>query len=581
VAEPHTAPRRLKPRPLRIKSFRSRQVTAIDVDGQTLCVVQAVHRGGQTSVTRLGTIQLEVPVDPGRSEPQVMGETIARALKQLHVKPSAVVMGIPRALVVLRTLSVPATDDIREMASMVHFQVAKDLPFKLEDAVVDFKVQEESAPAPAPESKDKAESPEGTGHAPKVEVMVAAVKREVVERYRQALSAAGLNLLSLGLRSYANARCIEACQIASPEEAVALVSLRPDEVIIDVILGRSLLFSRVAAVKIHSAPADGAASLEGGVPAKPAKQSGFVDAVVIEVVRTLHSYSGMERQSRVTKVAVAGDTGEESDVVAALGKRVSVPCVSLNPAHTLGLKTGDEKLSGATAAMGLGLGLNDPEGLPFDFLKPKRPAVRRDWRRIKMFAGAALAVFVLVTLLGVRSHLTQQRQAVLQELQEQIAGEEQNRPAFRRMQLHSRGVQEWMRERRNWLDHYAYLSAVLPPSTDIYVTAFSTSADGTIRLGIQARSGEILARMDRDLRTAGYELKPLAITPSSDRHGYPFKSNVELRFSNRLEIDLNQLQPPPRPEDDASLDGAVPTAQSTTSSEAPALRAQTRRRPAP
>ena len=61
---------------------------------------------------------------------------------------------------------------------------------------------------------------------------------------------------------------------------------------------------------------------------------------------------------------------------------------------------------------------------------------------------------------------------------------------------------------------------------------------------MQARSGEILANLDRQLRAAGYEVKPLAITPGNDKHGYNFRSTVELILPAKMKIDLSKTQPP-------------------------------------
>jgi hypothetical protein len=115
-------------------------------------------------------------------------------------------------------------------------------------------------------------------------------------------------------------------------------------------------------------------------------------------------------------------------------------------------------------------------------------------------------------------------------------------------------LQNWTRDGRNWLDQYAYLSAVLPPCEDLYITSLSVSGQGNIHLAVQARSGEILANLDRQLRAAGYDVKPLAITPGNDKYGYNFRSTVELIIPGKMKIDLAKTQTPPRPADDGSLD---------------------------
>ena len=66
-----------------------------------------------------------------------------------------------------------------------------------------------------------------------------------------------------------------------------------------------------------------------------------------------------------------------------------------------------------------------------------------------------------------------------------------------------------------------------------------------------------MAPLDKQLRAAGYDVKPLAITPGADRHGYEFRSSVELLAPDKMKIDLSKVKTPARPADDASLDPKV------------------------
>lgn len=219
------------------KRFQVRRpgaITAIDVDGTVLRVVQTGMRGNRPFVNRIAVEPLEFPAEQERSNPAALGAAIGRALERLNLKPAAVVMGAPRALVVLRTLSLPATEDLRELASMVHFQISKDLPFRLEEAAIDFKVRREATTPSRPPSNGKTNGAAVEGKSEpvvlpaKLEVLAAAVKREVVDFYQQTAAAAGLNLVALGWQSEANARFVDACVAANGDESVALVSLRTD-----------------------------------------------------------------------------------------------------------------------------------------------------------------------------------------------------------------------------------------------------------------------------------------------------------------------------------------------------------------
>jgi Tfp pilus assembly PilM family ATPase len=559
------------------------QVTALDIDSQTLRVVQSVPRGGDASITRLVALNLELPADADRTDPALMGGAIARALSQAGLKPGSVVMGVPRAQLVLRTLSLPVIEDIRELASIVHFQLSRDLPFRLDEAVVDFKVrgpvkpENSAAESAAPVLASDAAPGEGRAEpAPgKLEVLVAAVRREVVEFYRQTADAAGLKLAALGLLPYANARCVEACRVADSDHPFALVSLRPDEVSIDIIAWESLLFSRGAAIKLVTEPPAPAAPAGAGsesalgdksdkadktdpvAAAEPPRPATFAEAASIEVVRTLHSYGGLQSQNAATKVVVTGATGNEAALVEALTKRLSIPCTLLDPATTFELPAESrDHASGSIGAIGLALGLGDAKGLPFDFLNPKQPSVPRDMRRIRILAGLSAAAAVLVFVLSIRGYLINQRERTRRELVAQLSEAEKKSPIYKRMIQQVGAVDDWTKGNANWIEHCAYLSAILPASEEIYLTSLSISGQGAIRLAVQARSGEILAKLDKQLRAAGYDVKPLAITPGADRHGYEFRSTVELIVPERMKIDLSKVSTPARPADDGSLDPA-------------------------
>lgn len=548
-------------------------ITALDLDGSMLRVAQTSVRNSGPVVMRVVAAPLEFPPDADRTNPEATGRAIARTLGQLHISPGSVIMGVPRAQVVLRTLLVPVIDDIEELASVVHMQVGRDLPFRTEEAVIDFRVchRAPDAPAPAAAAADQANPKAEPGTpaepaAPQLEVLVAVVRRDVVEFHRQAAEVAGLKLTALGFLPYANARSVQACRVADGNEPFALVSLRPDEVGIDVIADETLRYSRGATIRVATPTAANPAGIDTGVgttttptaPPEPVRNDTFPDLATLEVVRSLHSYGGMEPGRPISKIVVSGATGHEAAVVESLSRRLGKPCTPLDPASALNLRPeARDHAAGSIAAIGLTLGLADSRGLPFDFLNPKRPKVHRDMRRIWILSGAAGLAVLTVAVLALRGQLVARKTKLLNDANAELAEAEKKRPTYRRMILQAGAVDDWLKGGRDWLDHYAYLTAILPSSEDVYVTSFTVSAQGSIRLAVQAQSGEILAKLDQKLRAAGYDVKPLAISPGADRFGYEFRSNVELIPTPRLKIDLSRAKPPARPSDDGSLDPAL------------------------
>ncbi len=310
-------------------------IIALDWDGPTLRAAQAARRGDKAEIVQFAAQRLDGAMGLAEPDfdPQAAGASLARALQQLKLKPGAVVMGIPRGLVFLRTLSLPKPATPAELAAMVYFQISKDLPFRPEDAVIDFQVDERPGPAapPALPTGPGEQPPAEPSPAPAVlDLLVAVVKKDVVELCRRTAEAAGFRLAALGLDSYANLRGLAACRLENRPRTVALVSLRQEEVLIDVIAGESLAFSRTAplgrdkAVAASEAGPEPGAALERNKPRvsrdqspataapAPGLEAGLLDTILIEVVRSLHNYgapSATRRSRKSWSPAPAGGKG--------------------------------------------------------------------------------------------------------------------------------------------------------------------------------------------------------------------------------------------------------------------------------
>lgn len=548
---------------------RPRLVTAIDLDGQVLRVVQATRQGGRVKVRRLAAERMPPGGEVDLADPASVGAWVGQALKRMRISAGKVVMGVPRGQVVLKGLSLPMADSVGELAAMVQFQMGKELHFKVEDAVIDFWLQRHHDTGGG-----MGQGMEGEGAAPsggeaggqQVEVLAAAVKRETVEYYQRMAAAAGLKLRWLGLRSYANVKSLRVCGVGGEKgQGVALIALRPDEVIIDVVADDALVFSRVAAVKLGPggvSAAEAAAGLAAGadeagdeanIEGSGDLQEAVLKLVATEVMRSLASYEGMEPHSPVKELVVAGDTGIEQAVVAHLGGRLKIPCRLLDPATPLGLDGGERMHASASiAAIGLTIGVGQAEGLPFDFLNPKKISKPSSPHRLRKIGVAAAALIALVSTMVVRNQLIAERERDNQEIQDRIDAVELRLPALKKLRAQARTVQDWAVWDQSWLDHLAYLSGVLPPATEVYITNYTVTAGGNIRFGLQARSGAILVSLDKKLREAGYVVRPLAVNPAADKFGYPFSTTVELENPINLKPDVKKAMPEPRPEDDIS-----------------------------
>lgn len=520
--------------------------TALEMDGSVLRIAEASRAGESGRVEQVRNVPLELPENADRTDPSLVGGAVAKALAKARIKPGQVVLGIGRSQVILRTVTVPDTGTTGTIASLVRFQVARDLPFRLEEAVIDFQVLRRLPARPATEVAQGAATgaPNATttpDTVDRVEVLVAITRRESLEFLRRLAEAAALPLAAVGWISQANARCLRAAGDVTGTRGGprAVVAVKSEEVGIEIVEGGSLLFSR-------------------GMPMPSSRESdpeNWIRTATIEVVRTLHAFGGTPGRETPESAVLLGDTGHEEALSNALEARLGFPVLRSPLARSPGLDRSEPAaVAGGFSAIGLALEATDAEGLAFDFLNPKKPTPPPDLRKIRLVIGLAAAVVLLIAVLGVRKTLVSRREAVLAALQAELATGEKKRTVYRQMIQQAATLKAWSAEERDWLDHYAHLSAVLPRSEEVYLTSIAFGPNRAIRLGVQARNGEILGKVDRLLRAAGYDVKPLAVTPGADRNGYNFRTTVELTVPAKLQIDLAKLTPPPRPADDVSLD---------------------------
>lgn len=511
--------------PTNVVAFRKRKaIAALDVDGDTLRVVHATGQGASARVNRVETASLEIPADK-KDQAAVVGAALKRAVDTLRTKPKEVVLALPRGQVVLRPMQVPMVSDMRELASIINFQISKDLPFRIEEAAVDFKVLR---------AIDVPATPEGGEAQKKLEVLVGAVKSDVVQFHREVAQLAGLKLVGLGLRSVAAAHYALRCQ--NSDAPFLLVSVRAEEVTLEIVAGGKLVFSRVAVVD----------------------RENLLKSLEIEVVRSMHSFEGSSGGQAVQRVIVAGGTGGEEEIARVVGERMKLPAEVLEAGPCIDIKNFDRaEMAKAITPIGLALSALDPVGLVIDFANPKKPAVQRNTKRTQTLVVAAAAVVLLFTLLGVRANLISKRVKVKEAVQAELTGAEKKLPIYRRVKSQAKVINAWQAEEQNWLDHLAYLSGVLPNAEEIYVSAFTTTPQHVVRFSVQSKTGELLAELDKKLRAAGYEVKPLSITPANDKHGYNFRTTVELGIPKKLKPDPSKAKPAPRPADDTPLKAAA------------------------
>ena len=517
--------------------------TAVDFDRGRMRLVHAEHRGATTKIRKIESLQ--VPAEVDLANPESIGAFLGGVLRKSSFRGRGLVMSVPRSQAILKPMTLPPANDPSELAGMVLYQIEKDLPFKVEEAAIDY----------TPSSHYDVEGgAEGGG----TSVLAAVVRTPVVDHYKRIAAAARSKLLRLSFRPYANAYCIRAwgAESGTLPSCAALVDINPDELELDVLVDGGLAFTRSTPVRLTprtdaaSPPTPGAGAPGGAaIPAAP----DAVESLVSEIARSLRSYQSLHADRRIDVVFVAGAAGIESRVADELSQRLGIACKLFNPIDALGVSERGANGSEFVAALGLALGYRRAD-LPFDFLKPARsaPAVDRNKQRRRTYAlaGAALATAVIAG--GFMS--LRMKQARYDDLTRRLATLQTENKRVAALSKRLKAIEGWRDEGVAWLDQWAMLSATFPAAPDAYITGLQANPDGSMSFTVRARTSEVIADVGKRLQTAGYDFKPGTASTREDPQGYNFTADARVKITPKVKIDPAALVATTRPADDVSND---------------------------
>src|SRR3954469_6079822 len=173
----------------------------LDIDGRYLAAAQVeagrVVRGASA----------DLPVGLVADGEVVNRDGLAEALKNFVAEaglPKNVRLGVSNQQIVVRVVELPRIEDEKQRDAAVRFQAAEAIAMPLDEAVLDHQVA------------GYTEAPDGT---PRMQVVIVAARRSMVEALLEAAKAAGLKPQSIDLDAFALVRTLATANGDQPEEA--------------------------------------------------------------------------------------------------------------------------------------------------------------------------------------------------------------------------------------------------------------------------------------------------------------------------------------------------------------------------
>lgn len=302
----------------------------LDIGSKTIKLVELSGSAGDYQLRGAGAVGYSgVVVDQNTTEQDLLAvsSTLKKLYKDVKVHSKDINLALPESQVFTRVLKFPLlTDD--EIANAVKYEVEDYIPIPLADAVVEHQIIERLEKS----------------NPPKVLVLLTATTRTLVEKYVQAVTMAGLNVLSVETSLLAGVRAV-----APPDRTSVIVEMGARSTEIAIARGSQMYFTR-------SIPTAGEAFTRSiaqafNIPVLQADQYkqtyGFdeqqldgrvkiamqpvLGIITEEIKKTVHFYQMETKGETPTVLVLAGASASIPRIIETLSKAVNVEVMLANP----------------------------------------------------------------------------------------------------------------------------------------------------------------------------------------------------------------------------------------------------------
>lgn len=340
---------------------RKRDAVAFDIGSNSIKLVQMNQTKKGWELIKMGMAELppEAIVDGSIIDSMTVTNTLKELVKEHGVKVKDAVSSLTGHSVIIKKVSFPAmTED--ELADSIQWEAEQYIPFPIADVNIDFQILGADT--------------DGRGQ---MDVMLVAVKKDVINDYTNVIKEAGLNPVVIDVDSFALENMMEINYPVTPGENIAMVNIGASITSISVIMGGLTIFTR-------SIPMGGNqfteelqrqlnVSFKDAEDMKLGRKEGehdpeqlalSIDSVstnlTFEVKRSLDFFLGGAQGSYVTKIYLSGGGSKVSGLQNLMQEKTSIPIEIVNPFK--GVEAGSrhfdkERLKEASSFFGVAVGL--------------------------------------------------------------------------------------------------------------------------------------------------------------------------------------------------------------------------------
>lgn len=307
-----------------------KEIIGIDIGSSSVKLVQLKEQKGAYTLQNVGILPLplEAIVDNTLMDSSSIVETIKKLIKSLNVRVKDAACSVSGNSVIIRKISLPAMPS-EELEEQIHWEAEQYIPFDINDVNIDFQIL-------APDQQDPS----------KMDVLLVASKKEIINDYLAVFNEAGMNLAVVDVDSFAIQNAFELNYDIDPENVSALINIGASIMNLNIVKDDISLFTRDVqmggnlyteeiqkqfGVSIEDAER---MKISGDSPDQGKLNdtiSRVNETLAMEMRRSLDFYNTTAGEGKINGVYLSGGGAKTPMLVNAVQQRLGLPVEVINP----------------------------------------------------------------------------------------------------------------------------------------------------------------------------------------------------------------------------------------------------------
>jgi len=315
---------------------RKRETVGLDIGASSIKAVQLMADRGEHELVRLGIAPLhpETIVDGVIMDSGTVISAIQQILTENQIKTKDVVVAVSGHSVIVKKIKV-ARMKPDELEEAIAFEAEQYVPYAIEDVNLDFQVLE----SPNEEAGE-------------MDVLLVAVKKDIINDYLSIISTAGLSAVVVDVDAFALQNAFEIAYEVDRNQVVGLVNLGAAVMNINILRGGVSEFTRDSALggnrytesiqKILGLSYEQAENLKLGgkvdgrtfEDARPAIEMVNTE-LAGEIRRSFDFFRSSSPSDTIHRVVLSGGSARLQGLVEYLSESLEIPCELANPLRNI------------------------------------------------------------------------------------------------------------------------------------------------------------------------------------------------------------------------------------------------------